>query len=92
MKTLYLTFFLLCGTLLSAQEICDNGIDDDGDLLVDLLDPDCTCSTGSSSITADFEDNTCCPTNITFVPGDGYYCVNGEWNFASDATTDYFNT
>ena len=36
--------FLLCSTLLSAQiEICDNGIDDDNDSLVDLNDPDCAC-------------------------------------------------
>ncbi|MGZ4158099.1 MAG: hypothetical protein ACXVED_13330, partial [Bacteroidia bacterium] len=26
----------------NAQEICGNGIDDDGDGLVDCLDPDCT--------------------------------------------------
>ncbi|MFD1552223.1 hypothetical protein DNU06_11685 [Putridiphycobacter roseus] len=28
---------------LSAQEICNNGIDDDGDGLVDLLDEECSC-------------------------------------------------
>ncbi len=40
---------LLCGTLLTAQENCDNGIDDDGDGLVDLNDTaDCTCSFASS--------------------------------------------
>ncbi len=27
----------------SCLEICDNGIDDDGDLLVDYFDPDCPC-------------------------------------------------
>jgi len=37
-------FFLLLSTLsfqLQAQEICDNRIDDDGDGLIDCLDPDC---------------------------------------------------
>ena len=29
--------------LLYAPEICNNGIDDDGDGLIDLYDPDCFC-------------------------------------------------
>ena len=38
-----LCFFVL--TPLSAQEICDNGRDDDGDGLIDLNDPaDCSCN------------------------------------------------
>lgn len=28
-------------------EICDNGLDDDGDKLADCLDPDCDCDTTS---------------------------------------------
>ncbi len=92
MRKLYLLSLLLIGGALSAQEICDNGIDDDGDQDIDLLDSDCICSNAGSSITADFEEFSCCPTNITFFVGDGYYCVNAEWNFASEATTDYFNT
>ena len=40
------TLLLLSLSLtMSAQEICDNGIDDDGDSLVDLNDPDCDCPT-----------------------------------------------
>ena len=35
-----LAFFALSSTLF-AQEDCDNGIDDDGDGLIDCLDPDC---------------------------------------------------
>ena len=31
-------------TLALSQEICDNGIDDDGDGLIDLNDPDCECN------------------------------------------------
>ena len=39
------TILLLFSTgTLSAQEICNNGIDDDGDGLIDLLDEECqTC-------------------------------------------------
>ena len=92
MRTLYSLCLLFFCSLLSAQEICDNGIDDDGDLDIDLQDSECTCSGGTSSITADFEEFTCCPDNITFAPGSGYNCVSGEWDFASLATTDYYNT
>ncbi len=34
-------------TYLRAQEICNNGIDDDGDGLVDIFDPDCTDNVGN---------------------------------------------
>lgn len=35
---------MLSTTLAYSQEICDNGIDDDGDGLIDCLDPDCLTS------------------------------------------------
>ncbi|MEL7421946.1 MAG: gliding motility-associated C-terminal domain-containing protein [Bacteroidota bacterium] len=97
MKIRLLLTFLLCGVLLNAQEICDNSIDDDGDGLTDLQDPDCICEESTSTITANFEDNSCCPTTLTlFGPGlgysgDGYYCVRDDWDFASRATPDYYN-
>ena len=41
----YLTIALLSvQTIMSAQEICNNAIDDDNDGLVDLNDGDCSCS------------------------------------------------
>lgn len=44
MKNLTLLFlFSLLSISISAQEICDNLIDDDGDGLIDLLDEDCAC-------------------------------------------------
>ena len=42
-----LSTFLFCSLLAHAQtvaEICDNGIDDDGDGLIDCYDQDCTCT------------------------------------------------
>ena len=39
------TYLLLAVSLsVSAQEICNNGIDDDGDTLIDLNDDDCGCA------------------------------------------------
>ena len=59
MKIIYLFFFLLLGSTLTDQEICDNGIDDDGDTLVDLQDPGLyavvVADANGCSTTADFE-------------------------------------
>ena len=81
-----LPFLFLC-TFLSAQEICDNGIDDDGDNLVDLNDSeDCNCFTDvpSSLIpNPSFEEMTCCPE------GEGQLECAVGWEQASGPTTDY---
>ena len=52
-----------------SQEICDNGIDDDGNGLVDLNDIDgCPCGgcggTGELLSNPSFENYTACPTRI----------------------------
>lgn len=70
-----------------SQEICDNGIDDDFDLLIDGFDTlDCPC--GSSPIllpNPSFEDKSCCPNAFSQMR-----CVD-DWRQASNATSDYFN-
>lgn len=86
---LVLLTFLFSSSLL-AQEICDNGIDDDGDGLIDLNDPDCECSdilTGTNSLIPNpsFEDTLCCPINYSQLS-----CA-ATWIQASDATSDYYN-
>jgi gliding motility-associated-like protein len=84
-----LTFFSLFLTI-SAQEICDNAIDDDGDGLVDLNDlADCYCSdlTISSLIpNPSFEEMICCPT------ANAQLNCAVDWFQASAATTDYVHT
>lgn len=94
MRKLYL--LVICALLpafLSAQEICDNGIDDDGDGLIDLNDSDCRCAgigivTGVTSLIPNpsFEDTLCCPTSFSQLD-----CAV-SWIQASGATSDYFNT
>lgn len=76
-----------------AQEICDNGIDDDLNGLVDLNDTACTCNGFGSGLSGlsylpnpSFEDLTCCPSGYSQIN-----CVN-DWIQASDPTTDYWNT
>ena len=87
-KTLGLLVFLLSFSVVYGQEICDNGIDDDADGLIDLNDPDCVCSSAiiSSLIpNPSFEDMDCCPTSYSQLN-----CAS-IWSQATSATSDYFN-
>ena len=93
-----LSFFVLSLPLFSlAQEVCDNGIDDDGNGLIDLNDPACACSTlitpeGTPSYIRNhsFEEQLCCPYGFVFdVPW--LSCAAG-WHQATSATSDYFHS
>ena len=70
-------------------EICDNAIDDDGDGLTDLNDPDCDCPVAqpvSLIPNPSFEEMNCCPPDRSRMD-----CAV-DWIQASEATTDYLNT
>lgn len=63
--------------VLSAQtptEICNNGIDDDGDGLIDCFDPDCTCA-GQCD---DFY-YTACPADCFFLPSCDTITLGIQW-------------
>ncbi|MFK7905028.1 MAG: gliding motility-associated C-terminal domain-containing protein [Chitinophagales bacterium] len=71
------------------EEICDNGIDDDNDDLVDLNDPDCVCSLIeplSLIPNPSFEEKECCPWEEAML-----HCAS-DWIQASLLTTDYIHT
>jgi gliding motility-associated-like protein len=68
----FLFFILLLSLNGFSQEICDNGIDDDGDNLVDVFDPDCPC---------DDETLLCLPSCEYAVPG-------GPLNFTTQWTSE----
>ena len=79
----------------SAQEICDNALDDDADGLIDLNDTtDCFCTgvvgggNGVESIIPNpsFEVwDDCCPSSYSQL-----YCAE-TWEQATDATSDFYH-
>ncbi|HEX8562945.1 MAG TPA: T9SS type B sorting domain-containing protein [Flavobacterium sp.] len=84
-----LLFFLFFSGLISAQENCNNGVDDDADGLIDLNDSECVCAT--SQVTSiipnpSFETHTGCPTSFSEL-----YLAT-PWIQATYATSDYYNT
>lgn len=83
MRTLIALLLIGLTLPLAAQEICDNGVDDDGDGLADLNDPDCDCLPPSAStLRADFEDISCCPQGPA-----GISCLDDGWVAAYPGST-----
>lgn len=91
---MYLKYFILISALaipmlLLSQEICDNGIDDDGDSFIDLNDEECSCTINepiSLIPNPSFEDQNCCPETANRLD-----CALA-WIQASEPTTDYIHT
>lgn len=80
---------LLLFSALNAQEICNNGIDDNANGLIDLNDTAaCNCLPQPPSLiqNSSFELKNCCPSTYSQLN-----CAQG-WIQASGATSDYFNT
>lgn len=92
-KKILTVFFLIFSLASFSQEICNNGIDDDNDGLIDLNDSvNCICGAGTPSVVPSlipnpsFETMSFCPTS--------YSQLNGAtgWIQATSATSDYMNT
>lgn len=88
---------VLLSFALHAQEICNNGVDDDGNGLVDLNDPACACSTlitpgnvASFIPNHSFEDRDCCPFGFS-TPFQNWLDCASVWNQATSATSDYYH-
>ena len=75
MKLILSTLFLFTLNIIQAQEICDNGIDDDGDQAIDLQDSDCSCTNQEiGTFEEDFEAYTECNTTLS-----EYLYIDTEW-------------
>ncbi len=85
------------------QEICNNGVDDDGNGLVDLNDPACSCSAllNPGSVSSylpnhafeQFDPNAnCCPVSFGLGLGfyDPFWCLNG-WNQTTFGSSDFMH-
>ena len=78
-------FFLCLSTFVSAQAVvedCNNGIDDDGDGLIDCFDTDCTC-TGQCD---DFYYSTCNP-DCYYLPPCGPITLATKWSSNAETGT-----
>ena len=91
-NSLFTLAFLIMGVAhCFSQEICDNGIDDDSDGLVDLNDPDCSCGQEIWTLldnipNPSFEEKLCTPNSLSQL-----FCVT-DWEQPAPGTTDYFHT
>ena len=77
----FFSFILFCcfGQFLFAQEICDNGIDDDGDDLIDCEDPD--CQPEIITVTSSLPTSPDCNDGEVIIMADGQnleYSINGS--------------
>lgn len=91
-----LVLFLTLAAPLAAQEICDNGVDDDGNGLIDLNDvAGCPCDPVVQVPTlitnGSFEEFNCCPEGVSQSPFDYISCATGWVDYLETATADYFN-
>ncbi len=91
-KMLFILVFLCSGWAVQAQEICDNGIDDNNNGLIDLQDPECACHpiiqllAPNSLPNPSFEEMDCCPSNFSQLQ-----CTR-DWKLGNTATADYMHT
>jgi gliding motility-associated-like protein len=95
-KYLHIAFLLFSVINVNiSQEICDNGIDDDGDGLIDIQDvQDCNCGLVSDEVIGDFEEMSCCPQTFTTNASDeGIECLADGWILANEneGGADYLN-
>ncbi len=82
--------------LLAAQEICDNGIDDDGNGLIDLNDTlacPCTLLPPQQNLISNgsFEEHTCCPGMPGQMQGNYIDCATGWTDYFISATADFYD-
>ena len=97
LPTKYLFLFLFCfyfSISTFGQEICDNGIDDNANGLIDYQEEACVCNNLiNTSVYGDFEEYSCCPDGPTGFPGTGLDCLIDGWGKIGSVTNaDYFNT
>jgi gliding motility-associated-like protein len=75
--------FFITPQYVTAQEICNNSIDDDGNSLIDLFDPACQCNftvNGNLLSNGSFEKYDHCPLTYTY---NSDYDITDYWKFGT---------
>lgn len=88
-KLLITIVLFVISPALHAQEICDNGRDDDGDMLTDINDPDCQCywqATKNILLNPSFETYKHCLAIPDFV--ENVDMIN-DWKFGTTDLSGY---
>jgi len=93
MRILFVFIFYIIISYSYSQEICNDGIDNNNNGLIDMNDPECFCSgiilnTNVPSLIPNhsFELMNCCPSNPSQM-----HCAT-SWIQATSGTSDYLNT
>lgn len=90
--TLSFFFILILNFSLSAQvEICDNRIDDDGDGLIDCLDPDCSGDVSCWECATEFYQVHSNSQIVSLDPSTGTYTYVGTVSGATEINGAQFN-
>ncbi len=100
MKVFFIFFLLSASFLGISQEICDNGIDDDGDGSIDLQDGDCQCFGLNAQLSnaipnPNFDISSCCPTswwNNLNCLSSWVTDVTTYWSNSSSQSLNYHNS
>lgn len=88
-KTLLSIILLISSAIAYSQENCNNGIDDDGDGMIDLNDSECICN--GSTVTS-FVNNPNLE-QMNFCPNEwAQFNAASGWFTPSSATSDYINS
>ena len=90
-RNVFILFTLLFNLQLSAQEICDNRIDDDGDGLIDCLDPDCSGNETCWECLTEFYQVHSNNTLVLLDPINGTYTTLGNISGATAINGAQFN-
>ena len=86
-KLILITLFLIQSLLSLAQEVCNNGVDDDGDGAIDLNDTDCSSYVSPIIGNPSFEQKSSCPDGWSQLQ----YATGWKQHHNTAGSTDFYH-